>query len=207
LTSRAIISALIVANSKDAREKLVQNIDNDPRITVIASVPIADASNAIEQLTPALIVAHSNTENESMALHPLAKKYSHIFFILIISDVLTSLTNGESINYLATIPGNNIDNIDHVIPKIISVAKQSIVKHAASNETLNDQARLIVLTKKELEILKLTAEGLKIDTIAEQLHRSPSTIAKHRENMMKKLHMHDRVALTRLAIREGLVSA
>jgi DNA-binding NarL/FixJ family response regulator len=61
------------------------------------------------------------------------------------------------------------------------------------------------LTPRESEIVKLIAEGRSSDEIAELLVISPKTVERHRANILAKLAMHDRVELTRYAIREGLV--
>jgi DNA-binding NarL/FixJ family response regulator len=61
------------------------------------------------------------------------------------------------------------------------------------------------LTPRELEVLKLVAEAHTNDQIAEILTISRKTVERHRENLMGKLGMRDRVELTRYAIRRGLV--
>jgi DNA-binding NarL/FixJ family response regulator len=61
------------------------------------------------------------------------------------------------------------------------------------------------LTPRELEIVKLIAEAHSTAEIAELLSISPKTVERHRENLMGKLGMRDRVELTRYAIRRGLV--
>jgi DNA-binding NarL/FixJ family response regulator len=61
------------------------------------------------------------------------------------------------------------------------------------------------LTPRELEIVKLIAEAHSTAEIAELLSISPRTVERHRENLMGKLGMRDRVELTRYAIRRGLV--
>ncbi len=61
------------------------------------------------------------------------------------------------------------------------------------------------LTLRELEIVKLIAEGHTSDEIAEQLVLSRKTVERHRENVLGKLGMRNRVELTRYAIRRGLV--
>lgn len=61
------------------------------------------------------------------------------------------------------------------------------------------------LTARETEIVKLIAEGLSSQEIADALVISPTTVERHRANILGKLGMHDRVAVTRYAIREGLV--
>jgi len=61
------------------------------------------------------------------------------------------------------------------------------------------------LTPRELQVLKLVAEAHTSEQIAEALTISRKTVERHRENLMGKLGMRDRVELTRYAIRRGLV--
>jgi DNA-binding NarL/FixJ family response regulator len=61
------------------------------------------------------------------------------------------------------------------------------------------------LTPREVEILKLIAEAWTSDRIALELDISRRTVDRHRENLLAKLGMRDRVELTRYAIRRGLV--
>jgi DNA-binding NarL/FixJ family response regulator len=61
------------------------------------------------------------------------------------------------------------------------------------------------LTPRELEIVKLVAEGHSSDEIAELLVISRKTVEHHRSHILEKLGMRDRVELTRYAIRRGLV--
>ena len=61
------------------------------------------------------------------------------------------------------------------------------------------------LTPREVEILKLIAEAWTSDRIALELGISRRTVDRHRENLLAKLGMRDRVELTRYAIRRGLV--
>jgi DNA-binding NarL/FixJ family response regulator len=60
------------------------------------------------------------------------------------------------------------------------------------------------LTPREAEIVKLVAEGRDSQEIGDLLVISPKTVERHRANILEKLGMHDRVDLTRYAIREGL---
>ena len=62
-----------------------------------------------------------------------------------------------------------------------------------------------LLTPRELEVLKLIAEGHSSKQIAELLVISVKTVDRHRTNMLDKLGMRDRVELTRYAIRRGLI--
>ena len=61
------------------------------------------------------------------------------------------------------------------------------------------------LTAREQQVVKLIAEGHSSKEIADTLVISEKTVERHRANMLEKLGMHDRVELTRYAIRRGLV--
>ena len=61
------------------------------------------------------------------------------------------------------------------------------------------------LSAREREVAKLVAEAHTTEQIAELLVISPKTVERHRENILAKLGMRDRVELTRWAIRHGLV--
>ena len=62
-----------------------------------------------------------------------------------------------------------------------------------------------VLTPRELEVLKLIAEAYTSKEIAQELVISVKTVEGHRQNILDKLGMRDRVELTRYAIRRGLI--
>ena len=62
-----------------------------------------------------------------------------------------------------------------------------------------------VLTPRELEVLKLIAEANTSKEIADKLSISIKTVDRHRQNILDKLGMRDRVELTRYAIRRGLI--
>jgi DNA-binding NarL/FixJ family response regulator len=61
------------------------------------------------------------------------------------------------------------------------------------------------LSPREEEVTKLVAESHRTEQIAQLLNISPKTVERHRENILAKLGMRDRVELTRWAIRHGLV--
>jgi DNA-binding NarL/FixJ family response regulator len=61
------------------------------------------------------------------------------------------------------------------------------------------------LTLRELQVVKLIAEGDSSKEIADTLIISEKTVERHRANILAKLGMRDRVDLTRYAIRRGLV--
>jgi DNA-binding NarL/FixJ family response regulator len=70
-----------------------------------------------------------------------------------------------------------------------------------------EQEQPDILTGRELEVLKLIAEAQTSKEIAEQLVISVKTVERHRQNILDKLGLRDRVELTRYAIRRGLIQA
>lgn len=64
---------------------------------------------------------------------------------------------------------------------------------------------LTSLTKQQLEILQLLACGDSLKMVASKLKLSKKSIDGHKYRMMRKLNVKDRVLLSRLAIREGLI--
>lgn len=61
------------------------------------------------------------------------------------------------------------------------------------------------LTEREQEVLAHLADGASNQEIAETLAISPKTVARHRENIMRKLNMHTRTELVKYAIRKGII--
>ncbi|MFI5930317.1 response regulator [Micromonospora sp. NPDC051543] len=60
------------------------------------------------------------------------------------------------------------------------------------------------LTARETEVLRLVAKGMSYKQIAERLGLSHRTVQNHVQNTLGKLHLHNRVELTRYAIERGL---
>jgi two-component system, NarL family, response regulator NreC len=63
------------------------------------------------------------------------------------------------------------------------------------------------LTAREQEVLQHLADGASNDQIADVLSISPKTVARHRENIMRKLNLHSRTELVKYAIRKGIIEA
>jgi len=61
------------------------------------------------------------------------------------------------------------------------------------------------LTKREIQVLKLIAEGNSTKQLAAVLGISFKTSVGHRSRLMKKLNIHDSATLVRYAIRMGLI--
>ena len=77
------------------------------------------------------------------------------------------------------------------------------------HETMNTSSlaqALRVLTPREVEVLRLVAEGRTNQEIADQLTLSIKTVQTHRANVMEKLDLRDITHLVRFAVRHGLIA-
>ncbi len=62
------------------------------------------------------------------------------------------------------------------------------------------------LSARQIEVLRLVAEGNTTREIAGRLHVSIKTVETHRGAIMKRLGIHDVASLVRYALRVGLVA-
>jgi DNA-binding CsgD family transcriptional regulator len=62
------------------------------------------------------------------------------------------------------------------------------------------------LTRREIEVLELAAEGSEVHQLAEQLAVSPATVRTHLKNIYAKLQAHNRTAAVVKAMRLGLIA-
>lgn len=85
-----------------------------------------------------------------------------------------------------------------------SVAQLLLQDHMRRNRS-EQGGSMGSLTDREREVLTLLAEGLLNREIGEELGISPKTVARHRENIMRKLELHSRTELVKYAIRIGLI--
>lgn len=86
-------------------------------------------------------------------------------------------------------------------PQTISASLREELERARNEGEGRDD----ILTRRELEVLKLVAEGNTSKEIAQQLTITVKTVDRHRSNIMSKLDVTDRVQLARHAIRRGLI--
>jgi two-component system response regulator NreC len=88
-----------------------------------------------------------------------------------------------------------------------SLAKLLVSDYLAQDPGARRSDALDGLTEREREVLTHLAEGASNLEIAETLTISPKTVARHRENIMRKLGLHTRAELVKYAIRKGIIRA
>ena len=84
----------------------------------------------------------------------------------------------------------------------------AVSKHVVDEyvrRTTGETDPLAALTPRQREILQLVAEGNTSKEIAQRLGVSHRTVEVHRNQLMKRLSVHDVAGLVRFAVRVGLV--
>lgn len=69
----------------------------------------------------------------------------------------------------------------------------------------HERGTLEGVTEREREVLAYLGDGVSTADIAAALYISPKTVARHRENIMRKLNLHSRAELVKYAIRHGII--
>ena len=97
---------------------------------------------------------------------------------------------------------NILQGKSYICPGISEKVIEGYLKGKAE---LTSKTLMSSLTQREREVLKLIAEGYKNREVADLLCISIKTVEKHRENIMKKLDLHNASALTAFAMEKGLI--
>jgi DNA-binding NarL/FixJ family response regulator len=111
--------------------------------------------------------------------------------------VLKSAANRDLIEACrATMRGESF-----LYPAAVTALLRDHLERASRGEAVPEDP----LSPREVDVIKLIAEGHTSDEIAGVLFISSKTVDRHRANILAKLGMRNRVDLTRYAIRRGLV--
>lgn len=93
---------------------------------------------------------------------------------------------------------------EYFAESISNVILKSYIKKAKSNAT-DDENKESLLSKRELEVLKLFAEGMTNQEIADKLFISIRTVESHKNHIMARLELKTTVDLVKFAIRNNIV--
>jgi DNA-binding NarL/FixJ family response regulator len=186
----------VVAEAGDGAEAVERALADDIDLAVLdVSMPRMTGLQAAHELSkrrPELRVLilsmHDNEQYFFEALKAGASGY-----------VLKSVANRDLIEACrATMRGE---------PFLYPAAVQALVRDYLDRAKHGEETPEDPLTPRELEVVKLIAEGHTSEEIGGMLFISKKTVDRHRANVLEKLGMRNRVELARYAIRRGLVEA
>jgi DNA-binding NarL/FixJ family response regulator len=180
----------IVGEASDGGEAVSRTKELRPDLVVLdIGMPVMtgiEAAAEIRKSVPSakLILLTVHTENQYIleAMRSGVRGY-----------VLKSRASGELIEAIREI----LDGRMYLSPGI----SQTLVEAYLQQNSGESES----LTRRELQVLQLVAEGKTTKEIATSLSVSVKTADSHRSNIMHKLNMHSVADLVRYAIRRGLV--
>jgi DNA-binding NarL/FixJ family response regulator len=184
----------VVAEASDGAEAVVRALKDDIDLAILdISMPRKTGLQAAQELTRSrpelrilMLTMHDNEQYFFEALKAGASGY-----------VLKAAPNRDLIEACrAAMRGEPF-----LYPAAVTALIRDYLDRASRGEATPEDP----LTPRELEVVKLIAEGHTSEEIAEQLVISKKTVDRHRANILEKLGMRNRVELTRYAIRRGLV--
>jgi DNA-binding NarL/FixJ family response regulator len=177
----------VIAEARDGREliTLVESLDPDVVMTDI-SMPGMDGITAIAEI---------HTKHPHVRILVLSM-YDTVDF------VKRAVTNGACGYLMKDAPPFELEQAMRSVMATGSYFSPAIAQRLLqpSEPTVDDE-----LTHRQVEILRLIAQGRASKEIAYELGLSPKTVDVHRARIMERLRLNDIASLTRYAVRKGLI--
>lgn len=212
------IRTLLVDDHAMFREALHHLLDDEPGIEVVGEV--ADGAlviEAIERLRPEIVVMDINmpTMNGIDATRKLLATHPELRVIALSAFgyrrfVVEMMDAGATAYVVKSAAG------EQLVHAIKSAAQGQTYLCPESAATLVEASRRTGadspgspgkrLGNREIDVLRLLAEGKSSPQIAEELCIAAGTVDVHRRNIMQKLELRSVAELTKYAIRIGLTS-
>jgi DNA-binding NarL/FixJ family response regulator len=160
---------------------------------VTTRVDSADSfSSALRDFAPDVVLAdHSLAQFDGRAALAVLRKVSPTTPLIVVTG---SLNSDKAAAYIRAGAEDLIAKTD------LSRLPSSITEAVRLRRPLGK------LTSRQIEVLRMVAEGHRTREIASRLKLSAKTVESHRGEVMKRLNIHDVVGLVMYAVRVGLVA-
>ena len=178
------------------REELFQHLASSAQPQVIVLAPsiynadCAELINTLKQSYPAnLILVFSHIDREEHVIQMMVSGAS--------GYLLKSISTDEMVFAIRHIKAGGRYLCAEISQKLL----ESVAAHKSHKPFFSN----IALSKRELEVLALIADGLTNNEIAAKLFTSRRTVEGHRKNLIEKVGAHNTATLIRYAVKHGLV--
>jgi DNA-binding NarL/FixJ family response regulator len=194
-------------------------LEAEPDIEVVAEAEDGQqAIDAVRRHHPAVIlmdIQMPGLDGLEATRRILADADSHTRVLILTTFerddyVFEALQLGASGFLLKTAPPEDLITAVRVVARGEALLSPSVTRRVIQEVTRHhrrvpDSPDLERLTQRELEVLRLVAEGLTNAEIAARLYLSEATVKTHTSNVLAKLGLRDRVQAVIFAYRNGLV--
>jgi DNA-binding NarL/FixJ family response regulator len=188
------LRVLMLENSEADAELIKHELSRAGLAPITKRVDTEEAfESAIPEFAPDIVLLdHSLPQIDARGALRLLRKLRPITPLIVVSGS----PNGEQT--VASVRAG----VEDVISKSHLGRLPGSISHAVSI-----RRPLHRLTPRQIEVLRMVADGHRTRDIANTLKLSVKTVESHRGEVMKRLEMHDVVSLVRYAFRVGLISA
>ncbi|MGE5154780.1 MAG: response regulator [Bdellovibrio bacteriovorus] len=213
-------ATLLIADDHDLlRDMLARRLGEEPDLRVVGAV--ADAAAALQQslvTRPDLVLM--DIDMPGLSAFDVARQIQDrlpgtqiVFLSAYVRDgFVAQALEVRASGYLTK--GQNPEELIGCLRRVIGggtcfapeVEARLEIRPGGVGLAQKRRSRLELLTARERQILAYLADGMSKKEIARLDGTSVKTVDHHCQHVMEKLDLHDRVELTRFAIREGLVS-
>ena len=190
-TKKPLRILLLEDNAADAA-LISHELQQSGRRILVTQVDSAESfTAALKSFAPDVVLSdHSLAEFDSRAALEVLRDVRPTVPFIIITGALVGGQAGAAIRAGA----------EDVILKTSTRGLEASISTAIAVRRL-----LRALTDRQIQVLKLVAEGHRTREVAKRLGLSIKTVESHRGEVMKRLRIHDVVSLVRYAIRVGLI--
>jgi len=213
------IRILLADDHTILRQGLKRILELDPAFEVVGEAGDGrDAVKKAEALTPDVVVMDISMPilNGIEATRQIAKALpkTKILILTVHEDdriALEILEAGATGYLLKDAAGEELIAAIKAVHRGDSYLSPSIAKKVISQfldvakGKVQPEDRFSLLTSREREILQLIAEGYSNKEIGDMLYISEKTVKTHRENIMRKLDLHNVAELVKYAMRRGII--
>jgi DNA-binding NarL/FixJ family response regulator len=207
---------LIVDDHAHGREGMRDILSMDPEFEVVAEATNGlEAIQLTEQYMPDLILMDiSMPEMDGLqATKHIKESYPYVKIVMVtVSDDITHLFEALKRGAQGYLLKNLKPSAWHEYLRAIAIDEAPMSKELAFRilqefhpREMKQVATASPLTVREKEILERVAKGESNREIAEVFTISEHTVKNHLKNILQKLHLENRVQLTRYAIENGLI--
>ncbi|GAA0370055.1 response regulator [Caldalkalibacillus horti] len=205
---------LIADDSLHAREGIREIIEEHHDFEIVGEAKNGlEAIQLTEQLMPDLILMDINMPKLDgfEATRVIKNKFPYVKVVIItvsdeVTDLFEALKRGAQGYLLKNLhPSTWYDYLYAFAQDEVPMSKDLALKILQEFNVVEKQApkKQSPLSQREQEVLQLVAEGSTNKEISTKLSISENTVKNHLKNIMQKLHLENRVQLTRYAYEQG----
>ena len=209
-TSQPSIRALIVDDHRMLTELLSGALDAHPEITVVGTASsAAEALTAVTSLRPDVVVLdYDLPDGDGVALVGPIRQAAPDCRVLMLTSYTDPVLLSDAIDAGCAGFVTKRNSTDEIASAVLSVASDEtpvspdMVRSLVRKDSTSVGADL---TTREVEVLRLAAQGLSNKEIAEQLYLSVNTVRNHMQRVLNKLGAHSKLEATAIGARLGIV--